>query len=117
VKPINDDDFKEEGDGYENRQEETEDEKEENERGQILFAQMIGLTAIMAEVMDTFYTQVAIQDFANAGKKSTELILARAKPVQIKLRNWHERLPKSVKMSAPTNNKLSSTGTSALTTI
>jgi len=116
VKPINDDDFKEEGDGYENRQEELEDEKEENERGQILFAQMIGLTAIMAEVMDTFYTQVAIQDFANAGKKSTELILARAKPVQIKLRNWHERLPKSVKMSAPTNNKLSSTGTSVLTT-
>ena len=111
VKSINDDDFIEEGDGYETRQEETEVEKEENERGQILFAQMIGLTAIMAEVMDTFYTQVAIQDFANAGKKSTELILARAKPVQIKLRNWHERLPKSVKMHAPTNSNLSSTGT------
>jgi hypothetical protein len=117
VKPINDDDFKEEGDGYETRQEETEEEKEENERGQILFAQMIGLTAIMAEVMDTFYTQVAIQDFANAGKKSTELILARAKPVQIKLRNWHERLPKSVKMSTPTNNRLSSTGTASVLSI
>jgi hypothetical protein len=100
VKPITDEDFKEEGDGYDTRQEETADEKEENERGRILFAQMIGLTKIMAEVMDTFYTQTAIQDFANAGKNSTQLILARAKNVQLKLRKWHEELPKSVKMHA-----------------
>ncbi|KAF2869538.1 fungal-specific transcription factor domain-containing protein [Massariosphaeria phaeospora] len=110
VRPINDDDFKEEGDGYDTRQEESEEEKEDNERGQVLFAEMIGLTEIMAEVMDTFYTQVAIHDFKNAGQKSTELILARAKPVQIKLRNWHEKLPQSVKMHAPTKSKLCSTG-------
>ncbi|KAF1959393.1 hypothetical protein CC80DRAFT_591418, partial [Byssothecium circinans] len=110
VKPINDDDFNEEGDGFDHRQEESEEEVEENERGQILFAQMIALTQIMAEVMDTFYTQVAIQDFANAGKKSTDLIIARAKPVQIKLRQWHERLPAVVKMNAPTKSKLSSLG-------
>ncbi|KAH7123603.1 fungal-specific transcription factor domain-containing protein [Dendryphion nanum] len=110
VQPINDDDFKEEGDGFDARDEENEQEKDENERGQILFAQMIGLTQIMAEVMDTFYTQTAIQDFANAGKNSTQLILARAKNVQLKLRKWHEELPKSVKMHAPTNSKLSSTG-------
>ena len=79
----------------------------------ILFAQMISLTQIMAEVMDTFYTQVAIQDFANAGKKSTDLIIARAKPVQIKLRQWHERLPAVVRMNAPTKSNLSSLGTPA----
>jgi hypothetical protein len=112
VKPITDEDFKEDGDGYEKRQDETEDEREENERGQVLFAQMIGLTMIMAEVMDTFYTQTAIQDFANAGKNSTALILARAKNVQLKLRKWHEELPKSVKMSSNTGGKLSSTGMS-----
>ncbi|PVI08093.1 hypothetical protein DM02DRAFT_637484 [Periconia macrospinosa] len=110
VKPIGDDDFNEEADGYEMRKEESEDELEETERGQVLFAQMIALTQIMAEVMDTFYTQVAIQDFANAGKKSTDLIIQRAKPVQIKLRQWHERLPASVKMNAPTKSKLSSLG-------
>ncbi|KAF1997441.1 hypothetical protein P154DRAFT_280653 [Amniculicola lignicola CBS 123094] len=110
VKAINDDDFKEEGDGYETRQEETEDEKEDSLRGQMLFAQMIELTAIMAEVMDTFYTQVAIQDFANAGKGSTQLILERAKPVQIKLKRWHEKLPQSIRMHAETGSKLSSTG-------
>jgi hypothetical protein len=110
VKPITEEDFNEDTDGYD-PQEETEDEQEENYTGRILFAQMIGLTQIMAEVMDTFYTQVAIHDFANAGRKSTELILARAKPVQIKLRQWHEKLPAEVKMHAPlSKNKLTSTG-------
>jgi hypothetical protein len=110
VKLVNDGDLKEEGDGFDHRAEESAEETEENERGQILFTQMIALTQIMAEVMDTFYTQVAIQDFANAGKKSTEMILARAKPVQIKLRQWHERLPALVKMNASTTSKLSSLG-------
>ncbi|KAL5121347.1 Fungal specific transcription factor [Pleosporales sp. CAS-2024a] len=112
VRPITDEDFNEDGDGHNTREHETEDEQdEENRRGRILFAQMIGLTQIMAEVMDTFYTQVAIQDFANAGRKSTELILARAKPVQIKLRQWHEKLPAEIKMHAPPGkNKLTSTG-------
>ncbi|KAF2831402.1 hypothetical protein CC86DRAFT_391005 [Ophiobolus disseminans] len=111
VKPIAEEDFNEEGDGYETRQDDTEDEQEENHRGRILFAQMISLTQIMAEVMDTFYTQVAIHDFASAGRKSTELILARAKPVQIKLRQWHEKLPAEVKMHAPlSKNKLNSVG-------
>ncbi|KAH6638351.1 nitrogen regulatory protein OTam [Boeremia exigua] len=110
VKPITEDDFNEEGDGYETRQDETEEEEEEAQRSRVLFAQMISLTQIMAEVMDTFYTQTAIQDFANAGRKSTELILARAKPVQIKLRQWHERLPTEVKMHTPSKSKLISTG-------
>jgi len=111
VKPIAEEDFDEEGDGYQTRQDETEDEQEENHRGRILFAQMIGLTQIMAEVMDTFYTQVAIHDFASAGRNSTELILTRAKPVQIKLRQWHEKLPAEVKMHTPVGkNKLSSVG-------
>lgn len=110
VKAITDDDFKEEDDGYETSQPESEEDKVENQRGQVLFAQMIRLTAIMAEVMDTFYTQVAIQDFANAGKNSTRLILERAKPVQIKLKEWFSKLPPSTRMDASSGNRLSSTG-------
>ena len=110
VKPISEEDFNEEGDGYDVEHDETEETQQENHCGRILFAQMIGLTQIMAEVMDTFYTQIAIHDFANAGKKSTELILARAKPVQIKLRQWHEKLPAEVKMNAPAKGRLTSTG-------
>jgi len=114
VKPIiGEEDFDERGDGYDVRQEETEEEYEENHRGRILFVQMISLTQIMAEVMDTFYTQTAIHDFANAGGRTTELILARAKPVQIKLRRWYENLPAEVKMQAPEKSKLTSTGTFA----
>ena len=112
VKPIADEDFNEDTDGYDIRPDENGEAQEESLGGRILFAQMIGLTQIMAEVMDTFYTQTAIHDFANAGKKSTELILARAKPVQIKLRQWHERLPAEVKMNAPGKGRLSSTGKS-----
>jgi hypothetical protein len=117
VKPIIDEDFQEDADGYPNQEPETEDEKEENKRGQVLFAQMIGLTMIMGEVMDTFYTQTAIQDFANAGKSSTQMILMRAKNVQLKLRKWHEELPASVKMHANTNGKLCSSGESAWYTL
>jgi len=64
----------------------------------------------MAEVMDTFYTQVAIQDFANAGKNSTRLILERAKPVQIKLKEWFAKLPASTRMDSTDSNRLSTTG-------
>lgn len=110
VKQITDEDFNEDGDGYDNKPEESEDEKTDNERGRVLFAQMIALTAIMAEVMDTFYTQVAIQDFASAGKGSTRLILERAKPVQIKLKDWFAKLPASTRMDSSSSNRLSSTG-------
>ncbi|KAF2730044.1 hypothetical protein EJ04DRAFT_568075 [Polyplosphaeria fusca] len=110
VQPINDDDFREDGDGYDHPLQETAEEREENERGRVLFGQMISLTAIMAEVMDTFYTQVAIQDFQNAGTKSTNLILERAKPVQLKLKLWHEELPKEIRMQAATSSRLLSTG-------
>lgn len=89
---------------------ETEETREDNERGRALFAQMIVLTGIMGEVMDTFYTQVAIQDFANAGKNSTRLILDRAKPVQIRLKDWFSKLPALCRMDSPTKSKLSSTG-------
>jgi len=110
VKAMSDDDVTEEALVNPNFAAETEEEKAESEKGQILFAQMISLTGIMAEIMDTFYTQVAIQDFANAGKNSTRLILERAKPVQIKLKEWFSKLPASVRMDNVVPNQLSSTG-------
>jgi hypothetical protein len=89
---------------------ETDEEKEDIEQGVLLFTQMISLTGVMAEIMDTFYTQAAIQDFANAGKNSTRLILERAKPVQIKLKDWFAKLPALLRMDNVTPKKLSSTG-------
>jgi hypothetical protein len=86
------------------------EEREEIEKGRILFSQMISLTSIMAEIMDTFYTQTAIADFSNAGKNSTRLILDRAKPVQIKLKEWFAKLPAVVRMDNVSTKKLSTTG-------
>lgn len=109
VKPIEDEDFNEKETGSD-MDDGTEEAIATSEQGQLLFAQMISLTAIMAEVMDTFYTQVAIQDFANAGKNSIRVILDRAKPVQIRLKEWFAKLPASTRMDSANCNRLSSIG-------
>jgi hypothetical protein len=87
-----------------------EEEEEELERGHAVFCEMIALTAITAEVMDTFYTQAAIQDFARAGKKATELVLERAKPIQMKLKAWFSGLAACLRMDDVTAGRLSPNG-------
>lgn len=69
-------------------------------RGQALFSQMVTLTKILATVLDTFYTLKAMQEAADARENGTQLILERAKPVQIKLKNWFTQLPPSLKMES-----------------
>jgi hypothetical protein len=110
VKMITEEDFLEDGPECGKKIQLDVDEQEDYDRGQALFTQMISLTRIMAEVMDTFYTQVAIQDITNAGKNSTKLILDRAKPVQIKLKEWFSKLPALTRMDSSSGNRLSSTG-------
>ncbi|KAL0257396.1 Fungal specific transcription factor [Diplodia seriata] len=115
VKSIADDDFFEDGaQTGEVLRAGSEEEAADEERGAYVFAQMITLTAIMAEVVDTFYTQTAIQDFQNAGKNSTRLILDRAKPVQIKLKEWFARLPASTRIDSHNSGRSSNTATGAL---
>lgn len=111
VKDMSQDDITEDVLVNPNYAAESDEEKDASEKGQIIFSQMISLTGIMSEIMDTFYTQTAIQDFAAAGKNSTRLILERAKPVQIKLKEWFSKLPASVRMDNVVPNQLSSAGT------
>ncbi|KAI9812477.1 MAG: Fungal specific transcription factor [Pycnora praestabilis] len=82
----------------------------ELERGTMLFRQMIALTEILSEVMDTFYTLKAYRDIESVGKNGTRLILERAKPVQIKLKEWFARLPSCLRMDSINEGKRSSTG-------
>jgi len=110
VKAMSDADVTEDSQVNPNFANESDEEKEDIEQGLLLFTQMINLTSIMAEIMDTFYTQAAISDFANAGKNSTRLILERAKPVQIKLKDWFAKLPTALRMDNVTAKKLSSSG-------
>ena len=66
--------------------------------GRELFGQMVTLTEILSTVLDTFYTLQAMQEVDNAGPNGTRLILERAKPVQIRLKEWFTHLPRSLKI-------------------
>jgi Fungal specific transcription factor domain len=79
------------------------DESAENDLGHgvRLFCQHVSLTAILAEILDTFYTLRAAEQFSAAGNSKTRYILEKAKPVQIRLKDWFARLPTGMKMDAP----------------
>lgn len=83
---------------------------DETKRGQDLFIQMVTLTEILSTVLDTFYTLKAMQEVDLAGPNGTRLILERAKPVQIRLKEWFTHLPMSLKMDDNMSGKPSSTG-------
>jgi hypothetical protein len=68
------------------------------DHGRTCFMQLIGLTGIMAEVCETFYSARAKAEDARAGASASQLVLNRAKPVQIKLKDWFAKLPAECKM-------------------
>lgn len=92
------------------------EDKLEIERGRTLFDQMVQLSQILAEILETFYTLQASQAVANAGLQGTQLVLSLAKPIQLKLKEWHSGLPVAVRMdstfqsSAAQSARLSSIG-------
>lgn len=92
------------------------EERIEIERGRILFGQMVQLSQILAEILETFYTLQASHAAANAGAQATQLILSLAKPIQLKLKDWYSGLPAVVRMdstfqaSLSQSNRLSSIG-------
>ncbi|KAI9765124.1 MAG: Fungal specific transcription factor [Geoglossum simile] len=105
VRPVVKEDFPENA-----ADEDDEEGSTEVEKGMMLFSQMISLTEILSEVLETFYTIRATQEIENEGKDGTRLILEKAKPVQIKLKEWFARLPGCLRMDSTKIRKLSSTG-------
>jgi len=92
------------------------EERAEIECGRVLFVQMVQLSQILAEILETFYTLQAMQTVSNAGPQGTQLVLALAKPIQLKLKEWYSALPAAIRMdsslstsTAPTS-RLSSIG-------
>ena len=82
----------------------------ELDRGRALMKKMVSLTEILSTVLDTFFTLRAMQEVDDAGPGGTRLILERAKPVQIRLKDWFSKLPLDLKMDNATTGKPSSTG-------
>ncbi|GAW24418.1 hypothetical protein ANO14919_140020 [Xylariales sp. No.14919] len=90
--------------------------RQEMERGRTLFVQMVYLSQVLAEILETFYTLQAMQNVAAAGPQGTHLVLSLAKPIQLKLKEWYAALPTIIRMDSSllggTNNsgRLSSIG-------
>lgn len=80
--------------------EEDTEERIEIERGRTLFGQMVQLTQILAEILDTFYTLQAQQNVVSAGQQGTQVVLSLAKPIQLKLKEWYSALPTAVRMDS-----------------
>ena len=93
VQDLYDEDF-----GLLQESRETSDTTDERERGQECFCEMVVLTEILSSILDTFYTQRAIQEYDSAGENGTRLILERAKPIQMRLKNWFTKMGKSLKL-------------------
>ncbi|KAG2413837.1 hypothetical protein HFD88_003026 [Aspergillus terreus] len=68
--------------------------------GPLFFCHMVALTTILSDILDRFYTLQAINEFKAAGHNRTRLILERAKPAQIRLKEWFGRLPPQLKMDS-----------------
>ncbi|KAK4166402.1 fungal-specific transcription factor domain-containing protein [Cladorrhinum sp. PSN259] len=72
------------------------EERIEIERGRVLFNQMVHLSQILAEILDTFYTLQATTQCA----QGVQLVLSLAKPIQLKLKDWYGALPAIVRMDS-----------------
>ena len=83
---------------------------EEVRRGRELFGQLIMLTRILSMVLDTFYTLKAMHEVDQAGQGGVRMLLERAKPVQIRLKEWFTQLPKMLKLDEQLSGKPTSTG-------
>ncbi|TPX18852.1 uncharacterized protein E0L32_011467 [Thyridium curvatum] len=95
VQPLTPNDFPDvesEEDGVE--------ERIEIEQGRTLYAQMVVLSQILAEILYTFYTLQANQTVTNAGAQGTHLVLSLAKPIQLKLKDWYSGLPQQIRMDS-----------------
>ncbi|KAE8349816.1 fungal-specific transcription factor domain-containing protein [Aspergillus coremiiformis] len=68
--------------------------------GPLYFCHMVALTTILSDILDRFYTLRAIEEFKAAGGNRTRMILERAKPAQIRLKEWFGRLPAELKMES-----------------
>lgn len=86
------------------------EERLEIERGRILFGQMVQLSQILAEILETFYTLQASHAAASAGAQATQLILSLAKPIQLKLKDWYSGLPGVVRMDSTFQSSLAQNG-------
>ncbi|KAF2668299.1 hypothetical protein BT63DRAFT_447128 [Microthyrium microscopicum] len=100
VQPLEDSDFPETA--------EDDDEEEgssEIEVGKQMFLSMISLTEIVADMLHSLFSLKIIRS-----NLATNEVLERAKPLQLRLKQWYAELPASLSMGETKARKLSSNG-------
>lgn len=97
--------------------EEDVDARADIERGRTLFMQMIQLSQILAEILETFYTLQAMQNVTNAGAQGTHLVLSLAKPIQLKLKEWYAALPAAIRMDSTYQTPVANSNPNRLSSI
>ncbi|KAI3396199.1 hypothetical protein diail_337 [Diaporthe ilicicola] len=93
------------------------DGRDDIDKGRTLFAQMVQLTQIMSEILETFYTLQAMQNVNNAGSQGTHLVLSLAKPIQLKLKEWYAALPAAIRMDSTYQTPVANANSSRLSSI
>jgi hypothetical protein len=105
VKPVTEADFPERA-----ADEDDEEGSTEVEQGRVLFCEMIKLTEILTTILSEFYTLRAEEDFKQRAQDGGIWVLEKAKPMQLRLKDWFANLPDCLKMEQIKMRKLNSTG-------
>ena len=100
VRPLEASDFPETA-----QDDDDEEGSSEIELGKQIFLSMISLTDIMADILEKLFSLRIVKS-----NLSTLEVLARAKPLQIRLKEWYSELPPSLAMGETKARKLSSNG-------
>ncbi|KAG9245186.1 fungal-specific transcription factor domain-containing protein [Calycina marina] len=90
--------------------EEEEEGSSEIENGRLIFLHMISLTEILSDILKTFFTLRATGFLEAEEEKAFLVTLERAKPIQLRLKEWHAKLPSCLAVGHMKARKLSSTG-------
>lgn len=69
------------------------------------FMNLIGLSSILSEILDSFFSMKAMRDITDINE-----VLRIAKPIQLKLRLWYHSLPIELQMNSVQPRKLCSNG-------
>lgn len=80
------------------------EEKQDIERGRLVFTRAVQLSEILSEILDTFYTLTAMQSVTEAGPQGTQVVLSLAKPIQLKLKDWYSNLPNNIRIDSSTSS-------------
>ena len=105
VQPVEDRDFPETAED-----DDDEEGSSDIETGRLTFVHMISLTQILSDILSTFFSLRATAAFSNEREHAMTATLHRAKPIQLRLKEWHANLPRSLAISNTRARKLNPTG-------